>query len=184
MGVVASERASEDYRREAADKTLDAKVYAQVCAAHKDIRFPIDRATKHTCRDEPFFCWLASLYRSLIVNQTDDRPWNWRRSLSSFFSSRVHRSPMKYLVSLLERVPPLAASQNTRESSASVKDAIDWVGPIYSSKVRNLALHERTRATRTSRYATLTCIPCSQQTGHATHTQSCDRNPTWMNTVK
>lgn len=33
-------------RRKASDNTLNAKVYILKCVQHRDIRFPIDRATK------------------------------------------------------------------------------------------------------------------------------------------
>lgn len=59
MAVVASERirrglsARRSERREA-DKRLTQKCMLK-CVRHRDIRFPIDRATKHTCRAELFF---------------------------------------------------------------------------------------------------------------------------------
>lgn len=157
------------------------------CVRRKDIRFPIDRATKHTCRAELFFCgWHLCISRRSLIRRSNGRiirPSNGR-SLSSFSSAD------EIILSFLSgRVPPLARVSKYARVIGSVKDIADY-GSARFTRARSAILHfvkehpSLRNGSRAFRIHIVGLVTDRRARDHAIHRMRGLWDPTWMNTVK
>jgi len=148
------------------------------CVRHRDIRFPIDRATKHMCRAELFFAAdiFVSLIKRTIMVLTGDHffllaaPFRWSSISLSF-------SPSK-------RVPlwphlKIRASHRFHEKCC-------WPGrsDLLEQGLQSCTPRRNTRKHSSLRNAYVHSCSRIKFVTIMHRTQSYDHDPTWMNTVK